>query len=94
MPRDNNKKNYLVVPKPAVIIPSAPTFGQSIKDGIGLGIGNSLARHMIDSFFKRLESPTQVFDKCNVERVEFENCLRTNSSCENKQYILQECLQK
>jgi hypothetical protein len=92
MPRDNNKKNYLVVPKPTVV--TTPTFGQSIKDGIGLGIGNSLARHMIDSFFKRLESPTQVFDKCNVERVEFENCLRTNSSCENKQYILQECLQK
>jgi len=92
MPRDNNKKNYLVVPKPAVV--TTPTFGQSIKDGIGLGIGSSLARHMIDSFFSRLESPTQAFDKCNVERVEFENCLRTNSSCENKQYILQDCLQK
>ena len=93
MPRDNNKKVYLAIPpKPAVV--STPSFGQAIKDGVGLGIGSSVARHMIDNFFSRLEGPTQASDKCNLERVEFENCLRTNSSCENRQYTLQQCLQK
>jgi len=95
MPRDNNKKVYLTTgPKPAVVGPTpaviGPTFGQAIKDGFGLGIGSSIGRHLIDSFFNRIEGP---HEKCNVERIEFENCIRTNSSCEGKQYSFQQCLQ-
>ena len=30
-----------------------PTLGQSIKDGFGLGIGSSIARNMVDSFFHK-----------------------------------------
>jgi len=93
MPRDNNKKTYLVVPKPAVVAPSAPSLGQSIKDGFGLGIGSSIGHHLFESFFRRIEEPVKQ-EKCFIERREFENCMRTNSSCEDRQIIFQQCLQK
>jgi hypothetical protein len=92
MPRDNNKKTYLAVPKPAVVSVQGPSIGQSIKDGIGLGIGSSIGRHIFDSFFGRMEEPVKP-EKCVRERREFENCMRTNSSCEDKQYSYKQCLE-
>jgi hypothetical protein len=93
MPRDNSKKNYLAIPpKPAVVSFQGPSIGQSIKDGVGLGIGSSIGRHIFDSFFGRLEKPSK-HEKCMTERVEFENCLRANNSCEDRQITLQQCLQ-
>ena len=93
MPRDNNKKVYLVPPKPAVVALPAPSLGQSIKDGIGLGIGSSIGRQLFDSFFGRLEEKPSKPEKCLTERREFENCMRTNVSCEDKQYSYKQCLE-
>ena len=91
MPRDNHKKTYMTVPpKPSIVSVQGPSLGQSIKDGVGLGIGSSIGRHLFDSFFARLETP--VVERCKSERIEFENCLRANNSCEDRQITLQQCL--
>lgn len=93
MPRDNSKKNYLVIPpKPSVVSVQGPSIGQSIKDGFGIGIGSSIGRHLFESFFHRIEEPAK-HEKCAIERREFENCMRTNSSCEDRQITFQQCLQ-
>ena len=100
MPRDNSKKNYLAIPpKPAVATVQTPSLGQSVQHGLGVGIGagigssigNAFGRFISDRYFSRLEEPT--VDKCTIERREFENCMRTNTSCEDKQYSFQQCLQ-
>ena len=100
MPRDNTKKNYLAIPpKPSVVAVQTPSIGQSVQHGVSVGIGagigssigNAFGRFISDRYFSRLEEPT--VEKCNVERIEFENCIRTSSSCEDKQYSFQQCLQ-
>ena len=100
MPRDSNKKNYLIIPpKPAVVSVQTPSIGQSIQHGLSVGVGagigssisNVFGRFISDRYFSRLEEPT--VEKCNIERREFENCMRTNTSCEDKQYSFQQCLQ-
>ena len=99
MPRDNSKKNYLAIPpKPSVAV-QTPSLGQSVQHGLGVGIGagigssigNAFGRFISDRYFSRLEEPT--VEKCTIERREFENCMRTNTSCEDKQYSFQQCLQ-
>jgi len=106
MPRDNAKKNYLAIPpKPAVVSvqgPSQiPSFGQSVQHGLSVGvgagigssIGHGIGRYFSERFFGRLDE-TVKHEKCITERVEFENCLRTNNSCEDRQITLQQCIQK
>ena len=100
MPRDNSKKNYLaILPKPAVATVQTPSIGQPIQHGLSVGvgagigssIGNAFGRFISDRYFSRLEEPT--VEKCKSERREFENCMRTNTTCEDKQYSFQQCLQ-
>jgi hypothetical protein len=101
MPRDSNKKTYLTLPKPAVVADpvQSPSFGQSMQHGLSVGvgagigssIGHGVGRYFSERFFGRPQ--TEADNKCVIERRDFENCLRTNSSCEDKQYSFQQCLQ-
>jgi hypothetical protein len=53
------KPVHLPPPPPTVTpVSYAPSFGQSIKDGFGLGIGSSIARNLVDGWFHRPAAPT------------------------------------
>jgi hypothetical protein len=76
--------------------PTHPTFGQSIKDGVGLGIGSGLGHALIGRMFGGLGSPTEVHpvkEACKVERRAFESCIMTNPDiCQSEQSSLTHCL--
>ena len=82
---------------------TAPTFGQSMKDGFGLGIGSAIAQRVVGSI---LGAPTvnvvnQSEEKprehpCDKEFNAFENCIKTRSMegfCDQEQSSLRSCIQ-
>lgn len=80
-----------------------PTFGQSIKDGVGLGIGSGLGHALVGRMFGGLGSPTTPVgvypespptkEACKVERRAFESCLMSSPDiCHTEQSSLTQCL--
>ncbi len=79
-----------------------PTLGQSIKDGVGLGIGSGLGHALVGRMFG-IGAPTNQIhpypstiakEPCEAERKSFESCLLNNSDvCYNQQTALTQCLQ-
>lgn len=93
--------------KPSTVVPytppmTQPTFGQSIKDGVGLGIGSGIGHALVGRMFG-IGSPTtptvspqppSSSKDCEAERKSFEVCLVHNSDvCHNQQLALTQCLQ-
>jgi hypothetical protein len=81
MPRSVAAKYTAPRPAPAPIhhVIPAPTIGQSIKDGFGLGVGVSLANRLVTGIFGPPTVQTQqtVIQK-NVPTA-FEQCIAENS---------------
>lgn len=102
--RSTPSKSVLPVAHPPSIThytPSAPTLGQSMKEGFGLGAGSAIAQRVVSSVFgaptinvatpteKKIESP------CEKERVAFETCMKFKSAddfCGNEQTGYTECI--
>jgi hypothetical protein len=63
---------------PAVIVPKSPSFLQTIKEGVGLGIGSSIGHRIVGSI---LGSNNTVVPSINTE---YEQCVKENdkSACE------------
>jgi hypothetical protein len=87
---------------PTTPIPTTPTFGQSVKDGIGLGIGSGLGHAFVNRIFgptmptvsSHGVPPTPPKEPCQAERKAFETCLLSNTDvCHNQQMSLTQCLQ-
>lgn len=54
MPRSVAPAKQRPATKPTILpstVGSAPTFGQSIKDGVGLGIGSAIGSRIVSSIF-------------------------------------------
>ncbi len=90
---------------PAKVAPPLPapypqmSIGQSIKDGIGLGIGSSLGHRIVGAFFPTNSTvmpspPPEKLEPCVHERRIFENCLLNESEvfCYQQQTNLSACL--
>lgn len=78
----------------------APTFGQSMKDGFGLGVGSAIAQRVVSSVLGaptvNVSSPSQVSNNpCDKERMAFESCMKTQSMesfCGQQQMAYTECI--
>lgn len=83
-------------------VPSAPTFGQTLKEGFALGTGSAIAHRMISSVFGaptvNVQTPSSsqaVQQPCEKERTAFENCMKTKSTddfCGEQQLSYTQCL--
>jgi hypothetical protein len=85
----------------ANVQPSAPTFGQTLKEGFALGTGSALAHRAIGSIFGaptvNISAPTEtkVQSSCEKERMAFETCMKFKSAddfCGNEQLGYAQCL--
>lgn len=101
-------RSYLpAVKKPSAVVPfhptaptTSPSFGQSMKDGFGLGLGSGLGHAVINRMFGPsypiVPQPPPVGQQkepCESERKAFEACLLNNTDiCHNQQQALTECL--
>ena len=104
MPRsDSSVRNKPVVytsPRSPVALPlkiQQSTLGQSVKEGFGFGVGSSIARTAIDSFFDRMKEPSKEVKKasCKPEEKDYESCILTNqggSNCEYYSYAYMQCI--
>ena len=83
-------------------VPSAPTFGQTLKEGFALGTGSAIAHRMISSVFgaptvnvQSSSSSQAVPEPCEKERTAFENCMKTKSTddfCGEQQLSYTQCI--
>lgn len=89
------------VAPPTTHVP-APSFGQSIKDGFGLGFGSAVAQRVVGGIFgaptvnvvNKAEGKTQT--PCEKELLAFETCIKTQSAdtfCGVEQTALVQCIQ-
>ena len=78
--------------------PSAPTFGQTLKDGLAFGAGSAIAHRLINpfpSFGMPASSETKRTEPCDRERLAFETCMKTKSSddfCGEQQMSYTQCI--
>jgi hypothetical protein len=85
--------------------PSGPTLGQSIKDGIGLGIGSSIGHRITSAFFGpptvatvvKHETPAVVAPCAEKQKLDFAftSCLEATlkpSACDAELAAYTECL--
>lgn len=79
---------------------SAPTFGQTLKEGFALGTGSAIAHRVVASVFGaptvNVQSSSQAVQQpCEKERTAFENCMKTKSTddfCGEQQLTYTQCL--
>lgn len=96
------KKKTPPPPKPQQIplnIPTKPSMGasvgKSIMDGISLGTGSAIGRHLVDTIMipkpKPIEPPEVKLDWCTLLKRSYDRCLKENAdvdSCENMRIMI------
>jgi hypothetical protein len=73
------KNNYPpVVQKPAVIAVNnqRPSFGQTMKEGFGLGVGVSVAQHAVNGVMNFFSTPKSSNPVENTKVQEYEKCMK------------------
>lgn len=114
MPRSQQKQSTklpAVVPKPSVPTVSSPQapqagFGQLIKEGIGFGIGQSIAHRAVSAILgpsvptgaihPTTPTASQTKDSCFAERATLDHCLRTKTQedhCNYEDLAYVQCLE-
>ncbi len=88
--RDDKKdKKNVIIPPPAPIIPTPPTFFDSIKQGFGFGVGSSVAHNIFDSkkevVITNKTQPTN--DVCDQIIKEYNECQKNYCSTEKLESI-------
>ncbi len=78
------------------LTPPAPTFGQTLKEGLAFGTGSALAHRFINSYPTAAAAAPGVTKKpCEAEQIAFETCLKTQSMdtfCGNEQLAYTSCI--
>jgi hypothetical protein len=82
---------------PALIQTTAPSFGQSVKEGFGVGVGMSLAQRAVSALFgpPRVQAEVPKQDPCSQERNLMDTCFKVRGAdtyCESKIAQYKECL--
>ena len=107
----HSKPQYPVVKSqqplvPSVPLPAAPpSFGQTLKEGIGFGAGSAIGHRIVGSIFGSPSTPVApptsslpveaVPGKCATERKAFELCMKTKSDdqCNNEILSYKQCIE-
>jgi hypothetical protein len=84
---------------PVPIQTTAPSFGQSVKEGFGVGVGMSLAQRAVSALFgpPRVQSEVHRQDPCSQERTLMDTCFKVRGSdtyCEGEISKYKECTAK
>ena len=80
MPRPTKSVNSPVpAPAPAPAVHVTSSLGQSIKDGIGMGLGSAFAHRMVSSLFGPPKVETIVTDG-TAKKEPYEQCMKYNSN--------------
>lgn len=85
------------------IAPAPTSFGQIIKEGVGFGIGQSIAHRAVAAVLGPpvaqtiiTPPPSETKASCVSERVAFETCMKTNNSqdhCNNEMLSYKQCIE-
>ena len=67
-------------PNPLSINTVRPTFGQTMKEGFGLGVGVSVAQHAVNSAMNFLSPPKSSNPVENSKVQEYEKCMKYSSN--------------
>ncbi len=77
------------------VVPSQPTLGQSIKQGLGFGAGSAIAHRIFNPFPVLPSTDTKKEHPCEKERMAFETCMKTKSAddfCGEQQMSYTQCI--
>ena len=110
MPRTQQNRSFkssslTPIVKPQAIVPSgtlqpsAPGFGQLIKEGIGFGAGQAIAHRAVNAVLgpttTTVVQTASESKLCNLERETFERCLKTQQgdTCNNELTAYKQCIE-
>lgn len=87
----NNRKNDIKSENTSIF--------RNIKEGLGLGIGVSVANQVIGRTFDGVLGNKSIYidekkDECLLERLELERCIKDDKNCMSQQNEYKVCLQK
>ena len=88
---------------PVPSVSAAPSLGQSVKEGFGLGVGSAVAHRVVASIFgaptvnvaQTTGSVQPVKYPCDKERIAFESCMKTqpmDTFCGQEQIAYTDCI--
>ena len=104
--RNSNRSKIAVNTHPVSVKPfhppvsqPSPSFGQIIKDGLGFGIGQSIAHHAVSTVLAPVTTHMQQVQPeakktCASEREAFDRCLKINEifNCPNELHAYKQCI--
>lgn len=78
MTRSHKNSSLPVVHKPSAVSVTneRPSFGQTIKEGFGLGVGVSVAQHAVNGVMNFLTPPKSSSVVDNQRTIEYEKCMK------------------
>lgn len=95
---------YTPAPPPMAYQPAAPSFGQVVKEGFGLGVGQSIAHRAVSAVLgppsismTQQQSPSipETKKNCLSERDTFETCMKTSGredTCNQELFAYKDCI--
>ena len=78
MTRSHKNSSPPMVHKPTALTVNneRPSFGQTIKEGFGLGVGVSVAQHAVNGVMNFLTPPKSSSVVDNQKTIEYEKCMK------------------
>jgi hypothetical protein len=82
MPRTHKNSSLSMIPKASAVslINERPSFGQTMKEGFGLGVGMSVAQHAVNGAMNLFSTPKSSNPVENTKVQEYEKCMKYSSN--------------
>ena len=82
MPKSHKNSSLSMIPKASAVsvINERPSFGQTMKEGFGLGVGMSVAQHAVNGAMNLFTAPKSSNPVENTKVQEYEKCMKYSSN--------------
>ena len=82
MPKSHKNSSLSMIPKASAVsvINERPSFGQTMKEGFGLGVGMSVAQHAVNGAMNLFSAPKTSNPVENTKQTEYEKCMKYSSN--------------